>query len=168
MNDAKHIHYCITSYCGVGNLSLASWTVVAFPNLATRAYCVSRDLLLHLYVPIQPYIKFLSLIWTLAIILSAAVQALKTFPRSVQLPKPATEGQNRRFKIGVPISWWATAHIMFKAKQKGYMIKLGISFRDLKLLVVVDKSKGAAVSIRRQIKFYGAVSKLKVSSALDR
>lgn len=168
MNDSRPIKYCIASCCGVGNLSLASWTVVTSPRVAIRAYCVSRDLLLQLYVPIQPYIAFLSLVWTLFILLNAVLQAIKTLPGSHELPKPATEGQRRRIKIGIPITWWATIHAVFKPKKKGYMIKFGASFRDVKLLVVVNKSEDSTISVKRQIKFYGAVSKLKVSTTVGR
>lgn len=46
-------------------------------------------------------------------------------------------------------------------------MKLGALFEDIKVLLVFEKSKGSAASIKRQIKCYGGISILKFSTTID-
>lgn len=135
---------------------------------AAHTYHLSRASILRIYAPIEPYATALSMVWTIAILCNLARQAILAASRRSGLPKPTTGGRSRRIKLAIPISWWFSVHFVLKPKTKGYLMKLGASFEDIKVLLVFEKSKGSAASIKRQIKCYGGISILKFSTTIDR
>ncbi|KHO00253.1 uncharacterized protein MAM_02176 [Metarhizium album ARSEF 1941] len=132
-----------------------------------HTYRLSRDFILQGYAPIQRHAETLSMVWTIVLLCKLARQAILVASRPTGLPKPATDRRSRRIKLAIPMSSWASVHFVFKPKKRGYLLKLGASFQNVKVLLVVDKPRGSSASVRRQVKCYGGISALKISTGID-
>lgn len=165
MITSVFIDRCVQPGCEVDVAAVAfqslQWALLA----AVHRYQLSRDFVSQVCAPIQPYLKLVSLIWTISILLNAIIRTL--FVTSKQLTLPGTTNQKRRVKFAVPIAWGVKVHFVFKPKKQGYTMKLGASIGDVKVLVVLERSKDAALVIKRQIKCYGSLSLMKFSTTVD-